>query len=43
MDTVMDTTEPVNKAGDASGRMGENTAPAVRSELKKDEKHPCSQ
>lgn len=31
----MDTAEPVNKVGGASGRMGENTAHAVRSELKK--------
>lgn len=42
MDPVMDTAEPVNKVGGSSGRMGENTAHALRSELKKDEKHPCS-
>lgn len=35
MDPVMDAAEPVNKVGGASGRVGENTAHAVRSELKK--------
>lgn len=41
-DPVMDTTEPLNKAGGTSWRMGENTVHTVRSELKRDEKHPCS-
>lgn len=40
LDLVIDTTEPVKKVGGASGRMGENAAHAVRSELKKGEKHP---
>lgn len=42
MNPVMDTTEPLNKVDGASGRMRENTVHAVRSELKKGEKHPCS-